>query len=99
MRLELSVDPYADNPGFFDGLTIHNARIEPGISENLKRLECSLNRLKSENGWLTEDSHGNNGLYIELDKPSYFENMKVAETIADVLIAYYDFRKSMNEKF
>lgn len=99
VRLELSVDPYADNPGFFDGLTIHNARIEPGISENLKRLECSLNRLKSENGWLTEDSHGNNGFYIELDKPSYFENMKVAETIADVLIAYYDFRKSMNEKF
>ena len=95
VRLDLSVNPYADNPAFCHGGTLHEEGIESGMSENLKRLESSLSSLKTDNGWLSESSDGDNGLYIELDKPSYFEDMKVADTIADLLIAYYDFRKSL----
>lgn len=96
VRLSLSVDPYFDNPGFFQGKTFHEGNIEPWMSESIEQLDNSLNRLKTNNGWLLGDMGEDGGLYIELDKPSYFEDMKVADTIADVLIAYYDFRKSMD---
>ncbi|MDE6334289.1 MAG: hypothetical protein K2L77_06540, partial [Muribaculaceae bacterium] len=46
--------------------------------------------------WIdSADITNNPYFWIELAKPSYFENDKIIDTIADLLIANYDFRKAM----
>lgn len=46
-------------------------------------------------GWMAGDITNNPQYWIDLQKPSHFEDSKILDTIAKVLIANYDFRKSM----
>ena len=46
-------------------------------------------------GWMSGDITNNPQYWIDLQKPSHFEDSKIVDTIAKVLIANYDFRKSM----
>lgn len=46
-------------------------------------------------GWMAGDITNNPQYWIDLQKPSHFEDSKIVDTIAKVLIANYDFRKSM----
>ncbi len=48
-------------------------------------------------GWMSGDITGNPQYWIELQKPSHFEDRKIIDAIANVLIANYDFRKSMKD--
>ncbi|MDE5795125.1 MAG: KAP family NTPase [Muribaculaceae bacterium] len=48
-------------------------------------------------GWLSEDITDNPEYSIDLRKASLFEDEKVVDTIANLLIANYDFRKSMKD--
>lgn len=46
-------------------------------------------------GWMSGLIANKPQFWIELDKPSHFEEEKIVDTIADLLIANYDFQKSM----
>lgn len=48
-----------------------------------------------EMGWMSGDITNNPQYWIDLQKPSHFEDSKIVDTIAKVLIANYDFRNSM----
>ena len=48
-----------------------------------------------DNGGLAGDITNNPEYWVNLEKPSHFEEDEVVSTIADVLIANYDFRKGM----
>lgn len=48
-------------------------------------------------GWMSGDITNNPQYWIDLQKPSHFEDSKIVDTIAKVLIANYDFRKSMKD--
>lgn len=48
-------------------------------------------------GWMTGDISNNPQFWIDLQKPSHFEDKKIVDTIVRVLIANYDFRKSMKD--
>ncbi|MCM1331531.1 MAG: KAP family NTPase [Bacteroides sp.] len=48
-------------------------------------------------GWMSGDITNNPEYWIELKKPSHFEERKVIDTITNLLIANYDFRKSMKD--
>lgn len=48
-------------------------------------------------GWMSGDITNNPQYWIDLQKPSHFEDSKIIDTIANVLIANYDFRKSMKD--
>ena len=50
-----------------------------------------------DNGWMSGDITNNPQYWIDLDKPSYFEADEVVNTIAEVLIANFDFRKAMKD--
>lgn len=50
-----------------------------------------------EKGWMSGDITSNPQYWIELKKPSHFEDNKIVDAIANVLIANYDFRKSMKD--
>lgn len=48
-------------------------------------------------GWMSGDITNNPQYWINLNKPSHFEDRKVIDTIANILIANYDFRKSLKD--
>ncbi len=48
-------------------------------------------------GWMSGEITNNPEYWIELKKPSHFEERKVIDTITNLLIANYDFRKSMKD--
>lgn len=48
-----------------------------------------------EMGWMTGDITHNPEYWINLQKPSHFEDSKIVDTIAQMLIVNYIFRKSM----
>lgn len=48
-----------------------------------------------DKGWMAGDITNNPQFWIDLKKPSHFEEDKIVDTIARVLIANYDFRKAM----
>lgn len=48
-------------------------------------------------GWMQGDITNNPQFWIELEKPSHFEEEKIVDTLARVLIANYDFRKAMKD--
>lgn len=64
---------------------------------NLKYFPSYTDELRfiHNNGWMSGDITNNPQFWIELEKPSHFEEHKIVDTIADVIIANYDFRKSM----
>lgn len=52
-------------------------------------------RYLHDKGWMSDDITNNPQFWIDLKTPSQFEEDKIVDTIADVLIANYDFRKAM----
>ncbi len=48
-------------------------------------------------GWMSGDITNNPQYWIDLKKPSHFEESKIVDAVASVLIANYDFRKSMKD--
>ena len=52
-------------------------------------------RYLHDKGWLSDSITNNPQFWIDLKTPSQFEEDKIVDTIADVLIANYDFRKAM----
>lgn len=73
---------------FFNGRTYEgNETYFPSYIDELKYIH--------ENGWMSGDITNNPQFWIDLEKPSHFEEDKIVDTIARVLIANYDFRKAM----
>lgn len=54
-------------------------------------------RYLHDKGRLSGDITNNPQFWIDLDKPSYFEDKQIISTIGDLIIANYDFRKSLAE--
>lgn len=48
-----------------------------------------------EMGWMSDEITDNPQYWINLDKPSLFRDPQIVDVVAKVLIANYDFRKSM----
>lgn len=84
------ISPLLKNCWFFKG-TVYDG--------NISYFDSYLDELRYLQGdSLMGDELTSNPEYgIELDKTSYFEDDKIVNTIADVLIAGYDFRKSLKD--
>lgn len=52
-------------------------------------------RFIHKKGWMDGDITDNPQFWIDLDKPSYFEDKQIIATIGDMLLANYDFRIAM----
>jgi len=50
-----------------------------------------------QNGWMDGDITNNPQFWIDLDKPSFFEDKQIVATIGNLILANYDFRKAMQE--
>ncbi len=75
---------------FFNGRTYEgNATYFPSYIDELRYIH--------DNGWMAADITNNPQFWIDLEKPSHFEEDKIVDTIARVLIANYDFRKAMKD--
>lgn len=73
-----------------------NGRTYDGHSSYFSSFEDEL-RYIHEMGWMSGDITNNPQYWIDLDKPSHFEERQIIDTVAKVLIANYDFRKSMKD--
>lgn len=87
-RLDAVLAPLLKNCWFFNGHTYENH--ESYFTSYIDEL-----RYLHESGWMEENITNNPQFWIDLAKPSLFEDAKVVDTIADVIIANYEFRKSM----
>ena len=87
-RLDAVLAPLLKDTWYFNGRTYEgNATYFPSYIDELRYIhDC---------GWMSGDITNNPQFWIDLEKPSYFEEYEVVDTIADVLIANYDFRKAM----
>ena len=75
---------------FFNGRTYEgNATYFPSYIDELRHIH--------DNGWMSADITNDPQFWIDLEKPSHFEEDKIVDTIARVLIANYDFRKAMKD--
>lgn len=75
---------------FFNGRTYEgNTTYFPSYIDELRYIH--------ENGWMSGDITNNPQFWIDLEKPSHFEEDKIVDTIARVLIANYDFRRAMKD--
>lgn len=87
-RLDEVLAPLLQNSGFFKGrIYDSNASYFPSYTEELRHIH--------NNGAMPADITNNPHFWIDLDKPSRFEDDDIVDTIARVLIANYDFRKAM----
>lgn len=86
--LDSVIRPLLKNTYYFKGRTYEgNKTYFPSYSEELKFIH--------DNGWMDGDIFNNPQFWIDLDKPSLFEDKQIVATIGDMLIANYDFRKEM----
>ena len=89
-RLDEVLAPLLQNSGFFKGrIYENNASYFLSYTEELRHIHSD--------GGMSADITNNPYFWIDLDKPSRFEDDDIVETIADVLIANYDFRKAMKD--
>ena len=73
---------------FFNGRTYNGqSSYFPSFTDEL--------RYRHGMGWMPRAITCNPQYWISLQKPSHFEDGKIVDTVAKVLIANYDFRKSM----
>ncbi len=88
-KLDVALAPLlSKKTWFFKGRTYEgNETYFPSYIDELKYIH--------DNGWMSGDITNNPQFWIDLKKPSYFEEDKIVDTIARVLIANYDFRKAM----
>lgn len=86
--LDSVIRPLLDKKWYFKGTTYEgNMTYFPSYYDELKFLH--------DNGKMDRDISNDPYFWIELDKPSDFEDKQVVATIGDMLIANYDFRKAM----
>lgn len=75
---------------FFKGRIYEgNATYFPSYIDELRHIH--------DTGWMAADITNNPQFWIDLEKPSHFEEDKIIDTVAHVLIANYDFRKAMKD--
>lgn len=87
-QLDTVLAPLLEKNWFFNGYTYEGTNTYfPSYIEELRYIH--------NKGWMSGDITNKPQYWIELAKPSYFEAEEVVNTIADVLIANYDFRKAM----
>lgn len=73
---------------FFEGRTHEGCQTYfPSYTEELRYFH--------EKGWMSNEITDNPKYWINLDKPSLFRDPQVVDIVAKVLIANYDFRKSI----
>lgn len=73
---------------FFEGKTFEGqSTFFPSYREELEYIH--------RKGWLSKEITNDPQFWINLDKPSHFEEEKIVDTIADVILATYNFRKAM----
>lgn len=84
------LSPMLKDKYFFKG------RVYDGNESYFQSLTDEL-RFIHDNGWMSGDITNNPQFWIELGKPSYFEEAEVVDTIADIIAANYDFRRAMSE--
>ena len=87
-RLDSVLAPLLTKNRFFKGCKYEgNDDYFPSYIDELRYLH--------NNGSMSDSITNNPQYWLVLDKPSYFESNEVVNTIADILIANYDFRKAM----
>lgn len=87
-RLDSVLAPLLTKNWFFKGCKYEgNNDYFPSYIDELRYLH--------NNGSMSDSITNNPQYWLVLDKPSYFESNEVVNTIADILIANYDFRKAM----
>lgn len=87
-KLDGVLAPLLLNSWFFEGRTYEgHATYFSSYIDELRYIH--------DNGGLAGDITNNPEYWVNLEKPSHFEEDEVVSTIADVLIANYDFRKGM----
>lgn len=80
--------PLLDKLWYFEGRTYEGQQTYfPSYTEELRYMH--------EKGEMLGEITGNPQYWIKLDKPSHFEDSQVVDVVAKVLIANYDFCKSM----
>lgn len=79
-----------NNTWFFNGRTYENN--ETYFPTYIEELRFIHNK-----GWMSGDITNNPQYWIDLEKPSHFEDKQIIATIGDVLIANYEFRKAMKD--
>lgn len=89
--LDAVIKPLLDkNTWYFHGRTYEgNKTYFPSYIDELRFIHS--------NGWMDGDITNNPQFWIDLDKPSYFEDKQIIATIGDMLIANYDFRKALQD--
>lgn len=89
-KLDSVLAPLLSKAWFFNGRTYEgNSTYFPSYIDELRYIHNS--------GWMSCDITNNPQFWIDLEKPSHFEEDKIVDTIANVLIANYDFRKAMKD--
>lgn len=89
-KLDSVLSPLLKSVWYFNGRTYDGqATYFPSFTEELRYIH--------KMGWMSNDITNNPQYWIDLQKPSHFEDSKIVDTIAKVLIANYDFRKSMKD--
>lgn len=88
-RVDSVLSPLLDAKTWFFKGTVYEGYDSyfPSYTEELRHL--------FDKGWQSDSITSNPYYWIELKTPSRFENEEIVSTIADLLIANYDFRKSM----
>jgi hypothetical protein len=72
---------------FFKGRTYEENTIFPTYIDELKYLH--------QNGYISGVITNNPQYWIDLEKPSHFEDRQIISAVGDLIIANYDFRKSL----
>ena len=86
--LDSVIKPLLENEDYFNGRTyVGYETYFPSYFEELKFLH--------NKGHMSADIFDNPLFWIDLAKPSLFEEREIVATIGDMLIANYDFRKIM----
>lgn len=89
-RLDEVLAPLLENSAFFKGrIYENNASYFLSYTEELRHIH--------NNGGMSADITNNPYFWIDPDMPSRFEDDDIIETIANVLIANYDFRNAMKD--
>lgn len=90
MALDSVLSPLLKSAWYFNGRTYDGqASYFPSLTDELRYIH--------ERGWMSGDITNNPQYWIDLQKPSHFEDSEIVDTIAKVLIANHDFRKSMKD--
>ncbi len=89
-ELDSILSPLLKSAWYFNGRTYE------GQSSYFSSFADEL-RYIHQRGWMSGDITNNPQYWIDLQKPSHFEDRKIVDTIAKVLIANYDFRKALKD--